>query len=108
LALIAGFWLMIGLVVVIWADGPAKPNTPVLAMFTPGTDGNTALMTLAAADARPLRPALGGWLWLVMVNGETVRAGLAAQGVTVLPLPPMGVVPAGCAGLVRVPRRVIP
>lgn len=105
---ILGFWLAIGVAVALWTDQDGELGGPKLALFLPGTDGDVALATLASADVLPLRPAIGRWMWVVRGADEPARARLSSLGVLVTPLPPMGVVPAGCAGLGRLPRRPNP
>ena len=111
-ALLGGFWLAlwlgVGLGVGLWTDGDEKAEGPAMVLFWPGTDGDEALMALASAGARPMRPAIGGWMWLVAAPDDAVVERLRQSGALIAPPPPLGVVPAGCAGLVKSPGRLIP
>lgn len=107
----------IGVLVAVWAAfaflvsvlvGDANPAVrPMIAVFAPGGAGDAALGRIAASGALPLRPVVGGLVWLVRASedqADQLRAGAWA----VFPPPPLGIVAAGCAGLGVRPDRPLP
>lgn len=104
---IVGAWAVLAAVVAALVPDDKGAERALIVVFAPNEAGDAALGRIAASGALPLRPVVGGLVWLVRAS-EAEADALRGLAWAVFPPPPLGIVAAGCAGLGVRPDRPLP
>lgn len=107
MAVVVLAWIAFAFLVSALVGDGNPAGRPLIAVFAPSDDGDAALGRIAASGALPLRPVVGGLIWLVRASEDEAER-LSAHAWAVFPPPPLGIAAAGCAGLGVRPDRPLP